>query len=122
MAGAGEQAGGVESSLTPVCAIGASAGGIKALQAFFSAIDENLGLAYVVIVHLSPDYPSQLSEILAGSTSMPVNQVDDSPELKPNCVYVIPPDRELVIEGNQIKARLFQEPRGHRAATASRWC
>jgi two-component system CheB/CheR fusion protein len=44
-----------------------------------------------------------------------VHQVENSPELKPNCVYVIPPDRELVIEGNQIKARAFQEPRGQRA-------
>lgn len=101
--------------LTPVCAIGASAGGIRALQEFFGAIDENLGLAYVVIVHLAPDYPSQLAEILGISTSMSVNQVDNSPGLKPNCVYVIPPDRELVIEGNQIKARQFEEPRGRRA-------
>ncbi len=101
--------------LTPVCAIGASAGGIKALQAFFGAIDEDLGLAYVVIVHLAPDYPSQLAEILGNATAMSVNQVEDSPELKPNCVYVIPPDRELVIEGNQITARPFREPRGQRA-------
>lgn len=110
-----DQVGGTDDSLTPVCAIGASAGGVKALQSFFSEIDDNLGLAYVVIVHLAPDYPSQLAEILATSTSMSVNQVDDSPQLKPNCVYVIPPDRELVIEGNEIKARKFQEPRGQRA-------
>jgi two-component system CheB/CheR fusion protein len=112
---ASEDAAGVAAGLTPVCAIGASAGGIKALQTFFRAIDDDLGLAYVVVVHLAPDYPSQLAEILGGASGMPVHQVEDSPELKPNCVFVIPPDRELVIEGNQIKARPFREPRGQRA-------
>lgn len=102
-------------TLIPVCAIGASAGGLKALQRLFGALDPNLDLAYVVIVHLAPDYPSQLAEILRGATKMSVNQVSDSPELKPNCVYVIPPDRELVIEGNQITSRVFKEPRGQRA-------
>ena len=99
----------------PVCAIGASAGGVKALQHFFRGIRDDLGLAYVVIVHLSPEHESQLSEILAGRTRMPVRQVVDSPELEPNCVYVIPPDRELVIEDNAIRARPFSEPRGQRA-------
>ena len=76
-----EQAAGVAPSLTPVCAIGASAGGIKALQTFFKEVDPTLGLAYVVIVHLAPDFPSKLSEILGTVTDMPVHQVEDSPEL-----------------------------------------
>ncbi len=46
---------------------------------------------------------------------MPVHQVDDTPRLKPNCVYVIPPDRELVIDGDNVTAREFTEPRGRRA-------
>ena len=69
------------SELTPVCAIGASAGGIKALQQFFRRDRRpTSGLAYVVIVHLCPG-PSTASsaEILAGRTPMPVQQVDDSP-------------------------------------------
>ena len=44
---------------TPICAIGASAGGLTALQSFFASINNNLGLAYVVVVHLSPDHPKQ---------------------------------------------------------------
>ncbi|WP_296721259.1 chemotaxis protein CheB [Erythrobacter sp.] len=115
MSEAGEQAAGFEHGLTPVCAIGASAGGIKALQTLFGALDTDLGLAYVVIVHLAPDHPSHLAEILQHCTSMPILQVDDSPTLKPDHVYVIPPDRELVIEGNRIMARNFTEPRGLRA-------
>ncbi len=106
---------GNDSPLTPICGIGASAGGIKALQSFFQNVDRDLGLAYVVIVHLAPDHPSHLAEILGNCTDMPVHQVEDSPELRPDCVYVIPPDRELVIDANRIHAREFREPRGLRA-------
>ncbi len=105
------------SNSTPpsVCAIGASAGGVKALQDFFGAIDDNLGLSYVVVIHLAPDHPSQLSAILAGRTRMPVEQVEDSPKLRPNRVYVIAPDRELVIDGDSLSARPISAPRSKRA-------
>jgi two-component system CheB/CheR fusion protein len=99
----------------PICAIGASAGGVKALQDFFRHIDHTLGLAYVVILHLAPDYPSRLTEIIGGVTDMPVHQVSDTPKLEPDCVYVIAPDRELVIDGDNIRSQPFSEPRGHRA-------
>ena len=99
----------------PICAIGASAGGLAALRALFGGLPGDLGLAYVVIVHLAPDHPSQLDEILSQSTSMPVRQVTDTPLLEPDCIYVIPPDRELVIEGDDVHAREFTEPRGRRA-------
>jgi two-component system, chemotaxis family, CheB/CheR fusion protein len=112
---ASEQAAGFDCGLTPVCAIGASAGGIKALQALFGKLDTNLGLAYVVIVHLAPDHPSHLAEILQSCTTMPIRQVEDSPVLEPNHVYVIAPNRELVIDGNRIKAQDFKEPRELRA-------
>ncbi|MCB8837055.1 chemotaxis protein CheB [Aurantimonas sp. VKM B-3413] len=100
---------------TPVCAIGASAGGVGALREFFRHVPDDLGLAYVVIVHLSPDHPSSMSEILSLCTKMPVHQVGDGPQLSPNCVFVIPPDRELVIDGDNVTARPFSEPRGRRA-------
>ncbi|MCI4678990.1 PAS domain-containing protein [Rhodoblastus acidophilus] len=99
---------------TPVCAIGASAGGLPALRDFFSHIASDLGAAFVVIMHLAPEQPSALSEILAAATAMPVQAVAKSARLEPNCVYVIPPDRELVIQGDDIKARPFNEPRGRR--------
>jgi two-component system CheB/CheR fusion protein len=100
---------------TPICAIGASAGGVGALQTLFRNLPEDLGLAYVVITHLTPDHPSALREILAGATGMDVTQVESSSRLAPNCVYVIPPDRELVINGDDVTARPFSEPRGRRA-------
>ena len=102
-------------AFVPVCAIGASAGGIAALRDLFRQLPNDLGFAYVVIIHLTPDHPSALSDILAGCTRMSVLQIDDGPTLKPNCVYVIPPDRELVIEGDSVTARPFTEPRGRRA-------
>ncbi len=100
-----------------VCGIGASAGGIEALCAFFAALPANLGMAYVVIVHLSPQYDSELAQILARRTTMPVREVGDDQklELQPNCVYVISPDRKLEIDDTTIGASAFTEPRGRRA-------
>ena len=100
---------------TPICAIGASAGGVAALRSLFQQLPVDLGLAYVVVVHLAPDHPSALGEILAACTSMPVRQVEDGPALRPDHVYVIPPDAELVIDGERVTARPFTEPRGRRA-------
>ena len=99
----------------PICAIGASAGGVHALRSLFRQLPDDLGLAYVVIVHLAPEHPSALAEVLSTCTKMDVLQVTDTPELKPNCIYVIPPDRELVIEDDRVHARAFTEPRGRRA-------
>src|SRR5579883_1984876 len=80
-----------------VCGIGASAGGIEALRELFGALPTDLGLAYVVIVHLAPDRRSELPAILARCTGMPVVQVGDhgKAHLEPNHVYVIAPDRKL---------------------------
>ncbi len=61
----------------PVCGIGASAGGLEALQKFFSVLPNDLNLAYVVIVHLAPDRKSDLPAIIGRWTEMPVTQVGD---------------------------------------------
>src|SRR5215467_3504250 len=98
-----------------ICAIGASAGGVRALQDFFSAIDDDLGLSYVIVTHLSRDDQSQLNAILGARTRMPVERVERSLKLRPNCAYVIAPDRELVIDGDNLAARPVTEPRSKRA-------
>jgi two-component system, chemotaxis family, CheB/CheR fusion protein len=106
----------VAAQFTPVCAIGASAGGVQALREFFRHVPDDLGIAYVVIIHLAPDHPSSLSQILGGVTRMDVQQVSEQGlRLTQNCVYVIPPDREVVIDGDDVRARPFTEPRGQRA-------
>lgn len=102
-------------SFTPICAIGTSAGGVNALQSLFRLLPDDLGLAYVIILHLSPEHPSVMHDILGSCTRMPVHQVQDGPTLTPNCVYIIPPDRELVISGDEVTSRPFSEPRGRRA-------
>jgi two-component system CheB/CheR fusion protein len=101
-----------------VCGIGASAGGIEALQQFFDALPPDLGLAYAVIVHLAPDRKSELHKILGRWTTMPVLQVGDNrvETLKPNHVYVIAPDRKLEISDTSIGAAAFEQPRGKRSA------
>jgi two-component system CheB/CheR fusion protein len=100
-------------------AIGASAGGIGALQDFFSAIPPQTGAAYVVVVHLDPQRRSELPQILAARTRMPVVQVEAREPLQANRVYVIPPDRRLQIIDHEISAIRFDEPPGRRSAIDS---
>ncbi len=100
-----------------VVGIGASAGGIEALCEFFEAVPSDVGLAYVVIVHLAPDHNSELASILGRRTRMPVREVGDARlELKPDNVYVVSPDRRLEISDTSIGAVPFDEPRGRRSA------
>jgi two-component system CheB/CheR fusion protein len=99
-----------------IVAIGASAGGIRALQDLFDAMPSQTGAAYVVVVHLDPQHRSQLPEILAARTRMPVVQVDATESLKANQVYVIPPDRRLQVVDHEISAIRFDEPPGQRTA------
>lgn len=107
---------GVESDANlPIVGIGASAGGVKALQALFEALPEEVGAAFVVIVHLDPDSRSELAPILSAHSQFDVEQVTATSSLKPDHVYVIPPDRQLRIADNKISAVPFDEPRGHRA-------
>ena len=98
-----------------VVGIGASAGGLKALQAFFESLPDNTGMAFVVITHLHPEHESHLAEILQNSTQMPVMQVSGLVALKSNHVYVIPPNRRLVMADSQLDVTDFKEPRGQRS-------
>jgi two-component system CheB/CheR fusion protein len=107
-----------EPSAVPVCGIGASAGGLEALHKFFGALPVDLGLAYVVILHLAPDRKSDLPAIIARWTRMPVIKVGDhdSAKLDANHVYVIAPDRKLEITDTSVGASKFEQARGQRAA------
>jgi two-component system, chemotaxis family, CheB/CheR fusion protein len=97
-----------------IVAIGASAGGVQALQSFFGGIPQNTGAAFIVVVHLDPRHRSELSTIVAARTQMPVVQVEKTARLKPNHVYVIPPDRRLQVIDHELSATEFDEPRGQR--------
>lgn len=97
-----------------VVAIGASAGGLQALQGFFGAVPDDTGAAYVVIVHLDPKHHSELANILSTRTRMPVSQVDARERLRPDHVYVIAPDRRLQLIDHEISASEFEKPPGQR--------
>ncbi len=77
--------------------IGASAGGLEALELFFKNIPDNTNNVYIVIQHLSPDYKSMMDELLARHTNMPIHVAEDGMETMPNHVYLIPPSMNLSI-------------------------
>ncbi len=106
---------GVDIAKPVVVGIGASAGGVQALQVLFDALPEKTGAAFVVVVHLDPDLRSEMPNILSARTRMPVLQVGDPVPLQPDHVYVIPPDRRLHISNDEIATAEFEEPRGRRA-------
>ncbi len=81
----------------PVVAIGASAGGLDAYKEFFRALPVDTGMAFVLIQHLDPSHHSLLAEILSKSTRIPVDEVKSGTEIKPDRVYVIPPDALMAI-------------------------
>ena len=80
-----------------ITGIGASAGGIQALKEFFTHVPRDSGIAYVVILHLSPDYESHLAEVLQTSAAIPVEQVREQTRVEPNRIYVIPPHESLAL-------------------------
>jgi len=79
----------------PVVGIGASAGGLQALLRFFEKMPAANGMAFVVILHLSPDHESNVAEILQRAANMPVVQVNGPTAIEANHVYVIPPTHDL---------------------------
>jgi two-component system, chemotaxis family, CheB/CheR fusion protein len=95
--------------------IGASAGGILALREFFAEVPEESGIAFVVIMHLSPDHESQLAEVLQHDVRIPVRQVRDRTRIEADHVYVIPPNRSLTLADGHLELAEFTERRGHRA-------
>jgi len=80
-----------------IVGIGASAGGLEALEQFFANMPPNSGMAFVVIQHLDPNYVGIMPELLQRITKMKVMQATDSLKVKVNCVYVIPPNKSLTI-------------------------
>ena len=81
-----------------IVGIGASAGGVEALQQFFSNVPANSGMAYVVILHLSPDHDSKLAELLQRVAAVPVYQVTKKVKVEINTIYIVPPNKHLTME------------------------
>jgi len=98
----------------PVVGIGASAGGLAAFEAFFHGLpmDRNPEMAFVLIQHLAPDHKSILSEIISRHTNMKVFEVEDGMVVKPNCAYIIPPNRDMAFLNGSLQLFEPVTPRG----------
>ncbi|CAL66925.1 chemotaxis protein CheB [Christiangramia forsetii] len=92
-----------------IVAVGASAGGLEALKAFFKNISANDKSAFVVIQHLSPDYKSMMGELLSKNSNLPIVQIKDQMEIKKGHIYLIPPANNLVLEDEIL--RLTEKPK-----------
>ncbi|MET3129867.1 two-component system CheB/CheR fusion protein [Oxalobacteraceae bacterium GrIS 1.11] len=101
-------------SLFPIVAIGASAGGLDPIVSFLANVPQESGIAFVVIQHLDPTHKTMLPELLQRATSLPVAEITQQMEVKPNCVYVIPPNADLSITDGHLLLSEPLELRGHR--------
>jgi two-component system, chemotaxis family, CheB/CheR fusion protein len=98
----------------PIIALGASAGGLQALTAFFDAIPDDSGMAFVVVHHVDPEHESLMGDILSKHTKMPANLATDGVEVAPNHVYVIPPNRDMRITDGKLCLSAPEARRGMR--------
>lgn len=85
-----------------IVGMGASAGGLEALQQFFARMPDNSNLAFVVIQHLSPDYKSLMAEILGKHTGMKVVQAENDMPVQPNVVFLIPPGKNMTVKNGRL--------------------
>jgi len=86
-----------------IAAIGASAGGLEAIHAFFDHVTDTANLSFIIIQHLSPDYKSLLVDLVAKHTHMEVFEAEEDIEVKRSCIYVIPPGKLMTISEGKLK-------------------
>ena len=96
----------------PIVGIGASAGGLEALETLFKAMPVDAGIAFVLVVHLDPTHISILPELLQKHTKMPVCQIEDGMAVERDHVYVIPPNKDLAILRGTLQLLDVVQPRG----------
>jgi two-component system CheB/CheR fusion protein len=94
--------------------IGASAGGLAVIAQFLAQVPPASGLAYVVVQHLDPTHKAMLVELLQRNTAMPVFEAAEAMRLEPDCVYVIPPNRDLTLVAGVLHLAPPVQPRGLR--------
>lgn len=94
-----------------VVGIGASAGGLEALERLFRSLPADSGMAFVVVQHLSPDFRSFMGELLARQTSMRIVRVEDGMAIEPDSVYLIPPKKNLLLVDGRL--RLTEQDHSH---------
>ncbi|WP_310395417.1 chemotaxis protein CheB [Hymenobacter sp.] len=98
----------------PLVGLGGSAGSLAAFEQFFRAMPADSGVAFVVVMHLSPDQPSELAQVLQHYTKMPVREAADGLRVRPNHVYVIPPNHDMSILHGMLLLFVPTQPKGRR--------
>jgi chemotaxis methyl-accepting protein methylase len=98
----------------PIVGIGASAGGLEALEQFLGNVPAAAGMAFIIIQHLDPSRPGVMPELLRRITPMKVVQAEDGARVAPDCVYVIPPNRDMSILHGTLHLLVPLEARGLR--------
>lgn len=87
----------------PIVGIGASAGGLEAFTQLLRALPNDTGMAFVLVQHLDPTRETVLTDLLSRATTMPTSQVEDGAPVRPDHVYVIPPNHSLTISGGILR-------------------
>jgi len=96
-----------------IVGIGASAGGLEAITQLLRALSPDTGMAFVYVQHLEARHESMLTRLLAGATTMPIDEVRQGARVEPNHVYVIPPDTDIRVSGGVLQAVRRKAPREH---------
>ena len=102
------------SVMFPIVGIGASAGGLEALEQFLGCVPAGSGMAFVIVQHLDPTHKGIMAELLQRATGMKVIQVKDRTRVRPDCVYVIPPNKDMSILHGVLHLLEPAAPRGLR--------
>ena len=100
----------------PIVGVGASAGGLAAFESFFSGMPADIdpGMAFVLVQHLAPDHKSILTDLVRRYTRMQVFEVEDGMVVRPNCTYIIPPNRDMALLNGALQLMEPSFPRGQR--------
>src|SRR5437762_5503067 len=99
----GDNSAKADGDLFPIVGIGASAGGLEAFTRLVQQLPSDTGLAFVLVQHLDPEHESKLPQLLGRATKLPVLEVANNTRVKPDHIYVIPPNRTMTIERRRLK-------------------
>ncbi|MCV2355631.1 PAS domain-containing protein [Paucibacter sp. B2R-40] len=100
--------------LKRVVALGASAGGLAALEQFFAGLPANTGMAFLVATHMDPTQPAMLAQLLQRVTALPVREAEQGLRISPDHVYVIPPNKSMTLTDDRLQLAEPLQPRGLR--------
>ncbi|MHC4105644.1 MAG: CheR family methyltransferase, partial [Planctomycetota bacterium] len=98
----------------PVVGIGASAGGLEAIEGFFSYAPPDINIGFVIIQHLAPEHKSIMASLLNKYTKMKVTEIQDGTKVEPNCVYLNPPNKDVAIMNRKLYLLAPTQARGAR--------